>query len=103
MDDKEKLRKYSERISDKAEQFENPDLAKSLKDLGQDGIIAVALKFLNDLIEDNEKEWKKLDELSLGFDTPTKTRLSVHKIGLKNIKKILEIYERKAKIKKTLT
>ena len=44
MDDKEKLRKYSERISDKAEQFENPDLAKSLKDLGQDGIIAVALK-----------------------------------------------------------
>ena len=54
------------------------------------------------VIDDNEKEWKKLDELSLGFDTPTKTRLSVHKIGLKNIKKILECYERKAKIKKTL-
>ena len=49
-----------------------------------------------------KKEWKKLDKLSLGFDTPTKTRLSVHKIGLKNIKKILECYERKAKIKKTL-
>ena len=49
-----------------------------------------------------KKEWKKLDELSLGFDTPTKTRLSVHKIGLKNIKKLLECYERKAKIKKTL-
>ena len=63
---------------------------KALKGLNQDGLIAVALKLVNEEIEDNEKEWKKLDKLSLGFDTPTKTRLSVHKIGLKNIKKILE-------------
>ena len=75
---------------------------KALKGLNQDGLIAVALKLVNEEIEDNEKEWKKLDKLSLGFDTPTKTHLPVHKIGLKNIKKILECYERKAKIKKTL-
>ena len=65
---------------------------KTLKGLSQDGVIAAALNYLNHLIEDNEKEWKKLDELSLGFDTPTKTRLLEHKIGLKNIKKILETY-----------
>ena len=76
---------------------------KTLKGLSQDEVIAYALNFLNFLIENNEKEWKELDKLSLGFDTPTKTRLSVHKIGLKNIKKILEIYERKAKIKETLS
>ena len=75
---------------------------KLLERLNQDGLVHVALSVVNDVIDDNEKEWKKLDELSLGFDTPTKTRLSVHKIGLKNIKKILECYERKAKIKKTL-
>ena len=75
---------------------------KLLERLNQDGLVHVALGVVNDEIDDNEKEWKKLDELSLGFDTPTKTRLLEHKIGLKNIKKILEIYERKAKIKKTL-
>ena len=42
-----------------------------------------------EFLEAMKEEWKKLDELSLGFDTPTKTRLSVHKIGLKNIKKNL--------------
>ena len=70
------------------------ELDKSLGRLNQAGVVHVALTFLNGLIEDNEKEWKELDKLSLGFDTPTKTRLSVHKIGLKNIKKILEYYER---------
>jgi len=79
---------------------EEPD--KLLERLNQDGLVHVALKLVNNQIEDNEKEWKKLDKISLGFDTPTKTRLSVDKIGLKNIKKILECYERKAKIKKTL-
>ena len=79
---------------------EEPD--KLLERLNQDGLVHVALKLVNNQIEDNEKEWKELDKISLGFDTPTKTRLSVHKIGLKNIKKILEYYERKAKIKKTL-
>jgi archaellum component FlaD/FlaE len=67
---------------------------KTLKGLSQDGVIAYALNFLNFLIEKNEKEWKELDKLSLGFDTPSKTSLSIHKIGLKNIKKILEYYER---------
>ena len=93
IDDKErlrKLRKYSEKISDKEEPFDNTDLGKALKGLNQDGVIAIALKYLNHLIEDNEKEWKELDKLSLGFDTPSKTSLSIHKIGLKNIKKILE-------------
>ena len=97
MDDKErlrKLRKYSEKISDKEEPFDNTDLGKALKGLNQDGVIAIALKHLNHLIEDNEKEWKKLDELSLGFDTPTKRIYQLHKIGLKNIKKILAYYER---------
>ena len=67
---------------------------KTLKGLSQDEVIAHALNFLNFLIERNEKEWKELDKLSLGFDTPSKTSLSIHKIGLKNIKKILEYYER---------
>ena len=75
---------------------------KTLKGLSQDEVIAHALNFLNFLIERNEKEWKELDKKSLGFDTPSKTSLSIHKMGLKNIKKILECYERKAKIKKTL-
>ena len=74
-----------------------------LESINQDGLVHVALTLVNNKIDDNEKEWKELDKLSLGFDTPTKTHLSVHKIGLKNIKKILEIYERKAKIKKTLS
>ena len=73
-----------------------------LESINQDGLVHVALTLVNNKIDDNEKEWKELDKLSLGFDTPTKTRLSVHKIGLKNIKKILECYEQKAKIKKTL-
>ena len=67
---------------------------KALKGLSQDEVIAHALKFVNFLIERNEKEWKELDKLSLGFDTPSKTSLSIHKVGLKNIKKILEYYER---------
>ena len=79
------------------------ELDKGLERLNQDGLVHVALGVVNDEIDDNEKEWKKLDELSLGFDTLTKTRLSVQKIGLKNIKKILEIYERKAKIKENLS
>ena len=79
------------------------DSDKLLERLNQDGLVHVALSTVNDEIDEIEKEWKKLDELSLGFDTPTKTRLLEHKIGLKNIKKILEIYERKAKIKKTLS
>ena len=78
------------------------ELDKGLERLNQDGLVHVALSTVNDEIDEIEEEWKKLDELSLGFDTLTKTRLSVQKIGLKNIKKILEIYERKAKIKKTL-
>ena len=73
-----------------------------LESINQDGLVHVALTLVNNKIDDNEKEWKELDKLSLGFDTPTKTRLSVDKIGLKNIKKLLECYERKAKIKKTL-
>ena len=73
-----------------------------LESINQDGLVHVALTLVNNKIDDNEKEWKELDKLSLGFDTPTKTRLSVDKIGLKNIKKILDCYERKAKIKKTL-
>ena len=32
---------------------------KTLKGLSQDGVIAVALNYLNHLIEDNEKEWKE--------------------------------------------
>ena len=79
------------------------DSDKLLERLNQDGLVHVALSTVNDEIDEIEKEWKKLDELSLGFDTPTETRLSVHKIGLKNIKKILETYERKAKIKKDLS
>ena len=79
---------------------EEPD--KLLERLNQDGLVHVALKLVNNQIEDNEKEWKELDKISLGFDTPTKIRLSVDKIGLKNIKRILECYERKAKIKKIL-
>ena len=75
---------------------------KLLESINQDGLVHVALTLVNNKIDDNEKEWKELDKLSLGFDTPTKTRLSVDKIGLKNIKKTLECYERKAKIKKTL-
>ena len=67
---------------------------KTLKGLSQDEVLAYALNFLNFLIENNEKEWKELDKKSLGFDTPSKTSLSIHKIGLKNIKKILEYYER---------
>ena len=78
------------------------ELDKGLERLNQDGLVHVALSTVNDEIDEIEEEWKKLDKLSLGFDTPTKTHLSVHKIGLKNIKKILECYERKAKIKKTL-
>ena len=70
------------------------DSDKLLERLNQDGLVHVALKLVNNQIEDNEKEWKELDKISLGFDTPTKTRLSVDKIGLKNIKKILECYER---------
>ena len=73
---------------------------KLLGQLNQDGLIHTALKYLNHLIEDNEKEWKKLDEISLGFDTPTKRIYHLHKIGLVNIKNILEHYERKGKIKK---
>ena len=70
------------------------DSDKLLERLNQDGLVHVALGVVNDEIDDNEKEWKKLDELSLGFDTPSKTSLSIHKIGLKNIKEILEYYER---------
>ena len=72
-------------------------LDKTLERLNQDGLVHVALKLVNGLIEDNEKEWKELDKISLGFDTPSKTSLSIHKIGLKNIKKILEYYERQGK------
>ena len=67
---------------------------KTLKGLSQDEVIAHALNFLNFLIERNEKKWKELNKKSLGFDTPSKTSLSIHKMGLKNIKKILEYYER---------
>lgn len=77
------------------------ELDKSLGRLNHDGVVHVALTFLNDLIEDNEKEWKKLDKLSLGFDTPTKRIYQLHKIGLVNIKNVLEYYERKEKSEKS--
>ena len=63
------------------------DSDKLLERLNQDGLVHVALSVVNDEIDDNEKEWKKLDKLSLGFDTLTKTIYSIHKIGLKISKK----------------
>ena len=68
---------------------------KTLKGLSQDGVIAAALNYLNHLIEDNEKEWKELDKLSVGFNTPTKKIYQLHKIGLVHIKNVLEYYERR--------
>ena len=71
------------------------ELDKTLERLNQAGVVHVALTFLNGLIEDNEKELKELDKSSLGFDTPTKKIYQLHKIGLVNIKNVLEYYERR--------
>ena len=71
------------------------ELDKSLGRLNQAGVVHVALTFLNGLIEDNEKEWKELDKLSVGFNTPTKKIYQLHKIGLVHIKNVLEYYERR--------
>ena len=68
---------------------------KLLERLNQDGLVHVALGVVNDEIDDNEKEWKELDKLSVGFNTPTKKIYQLHKIGLVHIKNVLEYYERR--------
>jgi hypothetical protein len=71
------------------------ELDKSLGRLNQAGVVHVALELVNEQIDDNEKEWKELDKLSVGFNTPTKKIYQLHKIGLVKIKNVLEYYERR--------
>ena len=71
------------------------DSDKLLERLNQDGLVHVALTLVNNKIDDNEKEWKELDKLSVGFNTPTKKIYQLHKIGLVHIKNVLEYYERR--------